>query len=256
MKIHFAETPKMFVGSEMRQIPFVCRSKVVTKVGKEFEGTRGKRMFADNCPIKPVERIVSLNCPILFVGWLASGGQKFVMGGKVMLSPGNNGAGLWATQNCNSVSSRLYPGPLKCSPSGCHFSEFSPSFHSFKNPTITSRSLTLTGELFSIMKLNTLFDSPGWSGMTMQAFGTPLKIKNLLEKFVMVFSIPAKKKQSFVKSNVEGEEPLICRAGVKNGFGSGGGNSDFKIKKANKRKSKAINPQNNLAACLNPDCFA
>src|ERR1017187_9863036 len=100
--------------------------------------------------------------------------QGFVTEGMRNLSVGNKTHGLCVTQNCRFViSSFQAPGIIKCCPTLCHLVVSNPHSQSEGKPTATWRSVTLTGESFSAMKLNTIFYSPGCTGTTRQPFAEP-----------------------------------------------------------------------------------
>ena len=180
----------------------------LTKGLKPFDGVRIKRTFAEIKFSKSVERTISSKSPFLFVGLLNSGMEKFVMGGNVRLSPGNKGQGLSAAQNWRFVISSLHPGIIKCSLTLCHLVESNSTFQSLRKPTMTSRSVTFIGESFSAIKLKTLFDSSVCVGITTHPFAMPLKRKKSLVEWI-TFTMPARKKKSFVsKRGDAGESPI------------------------------------------------
>ena len=191
----------------------------LTKGLKEFDGIRTKRTFAEIKLSKSVERTLNSKSPFLFVGLLDAGMEKLVIGGKVTLSLGNKGQGLCAAQNWRLVIWSLHPGTVKCSPTSCHLVESRPSSQFLGNPTAISRSVTFTGESFSAMKLNILFDSPDATGITTHPFAIPLKNKKPLERFVITFIIPARNKQSFVRTTTAVAESPTCNENLKCGRG-------------------------------------
>ena len=214
---HFCEFSSSFCESDKRQNPSVPRSMPLTKGLKEFDGIRTKRIFAEIKFSKSVERTFNSKSPFLFVGLLDAGMEKLVIGGKVTLSFGNKGQGLCAAKNWRLVIWSFHPGTIKCSPTWCHLVESKPSSQSLGNPTATSRSVTFTGESFSAIKRNILFDSSDCTGITTHPFAMPLKNKRPLEKFVITFTIPARNRQSFVRSTTAVAESPTCKESVKCG---------------------------------------
>ena len=122
-------------------------------------------------------------------------------------------------ENWRLVIWSLHPGTVKCSPTSCHLVESRPTSQFLGNPTAISRSVTFTGESFSAMKLNILFVSPDATGITTHPFAMPLKNKKPLERFVITFTIPARNKQSFVRTTTAVAESPTCNENLKCGRG-------------------------------------
>src|ERR1039457_4305636 len=113
-------------------------------------------MFAASMPSKSVARRLTSTMPDLNEDPLYSTVQGLVMAGNVKVSDGNKAHGLCATKNCTFVVSIFHPGIAKATSALCHFAGSTPHLQYLGNPTDNARSVTLTGESFSTIKLKVL----------------------------------------------------------------------------------------------------
>ena len=170
MKPHFCESSNSFSVMVKRPIPLVSIFQDDRNGLKEFDGTRAKTTYAASRLSKPVARTVK--CKVSCVDSLYGVMLKLVIGGKVKSSLGNRGYALRAHQHFRDLMSNLpSPGIIKCCSTSRHFEKSATQFHFLGNPTISSRSVTLTDESFLAMNLNTTFDFPSCTGITRHPFG-------------------------------------------------------------------------------------
>ncbi len=177
-------------------------------------------MFAATVYRNSVDRISAATIPALLSGPIYGTTQGFVMGGKRIISPGRKTQGTCIAHTSILVGSMVNnSGTCKDHSILCHL-ESAKHAQSFGNAIAIWRSFTLTGESFSAMNLNTIFDCPGCSGIMRHPLTATLWRGDSVS-FPLIGETWKSDRNSFVRNTTEPAESPTRSDKTKCGFGPG-----------------------------------